>query len=74
MILHYRRLSFKEQNEKVKIVNNDNQILILPFVGKKSMNNNYLKFKDYTKLKLFLKKNFKTYNPSKNIKKLSKEL
>ena len=65
---------FKEQNEKVKIVNNDNQILILPFVGKKSMNNNYLKFKDYTKLKLFLKKNFKTYNPSKNIKKLSKEL
>ncbi len=65
---------FKEQNEVVKTVHNDKQILILPFIGKNNISNTFLKIKDYSKLKLFLKKNFKTYNPTKNIKKVSKEL
>ena len=65
---------FKEQNEVVKVVHNDQQILILPFTGKKNISNTFLKYKDYSKLKLFFKRKFRSYNPTKNIKKVSKEL
>ena len=57
----------------VKVVHNDQQILILPFTGKK-YKQYFLKYKDYSKLKLFFKRKFRSYNPTKNIKKVSKEL
>ncbi|MDB3971775.1 polysaccharide biosynthesis protein [Candidatus Pelagibacter sp.] len=67
--------TFREKNEKVLKVDNDKEILILPFFHKINyLNKNSFKQKNLNSLKNFLKRKFKTYKPPHNEKKVSQEL
>ncbi len=66
---------FREKSEKIINVLHDKEILILPMlINKNKINKNFLKINNLKKLKIFFKKNFKSYQPGKNNKKVSKEL
>ena len=43
-------------------------------INKNKINKNFLKINNLKELKIFFKKNFKSYQPGKNNKKVSKEL